>query len=92
MIVALKLPLTVVVITLKVDEVAPAGTVVNGGTVRVAFVFVKATFAPPVGAGCVNVTVQVVEEFGPRLARLQASEDTKTGATRLTVVLAELLL
>jgi hypothetical protein len=40
----------------------------------------------------VNVTVQVLEEFGPRLAGLHASVDTSTGATRLTVVFAELLL
>jgi hypothetical protein len=54
--------------------------------------FVRATLAPPVGAGWVNVTLQVLEESGPRLAGLQAKEETKTGATRLTVVLAELLL
>ena len=29
--------------------------------------FARVTLAPPVGAGWVRVTVQVLEEFGPRL-------------------------
>ena len=49
------------------------------------FVLDSATLAPPLGAGWVRVTVQVLEEFGPRLVGLHASEDTSTGATRLTV-------
>jgi hypothetical protein len=36
--------------------------------------------------------VQVLDELGPRLLGLQESVETSTGATRLTVVLAELLL
>jgi hypothetical protein len=40
----------------------------------------------------VRVTVQVLEEFGPRLVGLHVSEDTITEATRLTVTVAELLL
>jgi hypothetical protein len=36
--------------------------------------------------------VHAVEAFGPRLAGLQASEETSTAATRLTVELAEVLL
>ena len=51
-----------------------------------------ATLAPPVVAGCVKVSVQVVEAFGPRLAGLHANEETSTGATSATVELAELLL
>jgi len=82
----------VVVVALKVVEVAAAATVTDVGTVRVELVFVRATLAPPVRAGWVRVTVQVLEAFGPRLVGLQASEETRTGATRLTVVLAELLL
>jgi hypothetical protein len=84
--------LTVAVVALKVAEVTAAATVTDAGTVRVELLFVRATLAPPVGAGWVNVTLQVLEESGPRLAGLQAKEETKTGATRLTVVLAELLL
>jgi len=83
---------TVVVVALKVAVVAAAATVTEAGTVKVALVFVRATLAPPVGAAFVNVTVQVLDEFGPRLVGLQATDDTNAGATRLTVVLAELLL
>ena len=38
------------------------------------------------------MTVHVLDEFGPRLLALQESVETRTGATKLTVVLAELLL
>jgi len=84
--------LTVPVVTLKVAEVAAAPTVTDDGTVRVELLFDRLTLAPPVGAGCVRVTVQVLDEFEPRLVGLQDTADTSTGATRLTVVLAELLL
>ena len=67
-------------------------TVTDAGTVRVALVLARVTVAPPVGAGCVRVTVQVLEEFDPRLAGLQANDDTSTDATRLTLAVAELLL
>jgi len=43
-----------------------------------------------VGAALVRVTVQVLAELGPRLLGVQASEETNTGATRLTLALAEL--
>jgi len=82
----------VVVVALNVAVVPAAGTVTDVGTVRVAFVFVRDTTAPPVGADCVKVTVQVLDPFCPRLAGLHVSDDTSTGATRLTVALAELLL
>ena len=82
--------LMVAVVALKVAVVAAAATVTDAGTVRVELVLVKVTEAPPVGAAWVRVTVQVLEEFGPRLVGLQASEETSTGATRLMVALAEL--
>ena len=44
---------------MKVAEVAPAANVTEAGTVRVLLVVDKATAAPPVGAGPVNVTVHV---------------------------------
>ncbi|MEI9972366.1 MAG: hypothetical protein WDO73_10135 [Ignavibacteriota bacterium] len=92
MTVALELLLTVVVVTLKVLEVVAAATVTDAGTVRVELVFVKVTLAPPAGAACVRVTVQVLDEFGPRLLGLQDNADTITAAVRFTVALAELLL
>src|SRR5579872_6395010 len=82
----------VVVVTLNVVNVAPGPTVAAPGTVSVVLVFVSVTFAPPAGAGCVRVTVQMLGPFCPTLAGLQARVDTSTGASRLTLVFAELLL
>ena len=80
------------VVALKVAVVAAAATVIDAGTVSVALVLVRVTAAPPVGAGWVSVTMQVLEAFGPRVVGLQASEETRTDAVRLTIALAELLL
>ena len=82
--------LMVAVVALKVAVVAAAATVTDAGTVSVGSVLVRVTVAPPVGAAWVRVTVQVLEEFGPRLVGLQASEETSTDATRLMLALAEL--
>ena len=80
------------VVALKVADVAAEATVTDAGTVRVELVLVRVTIAPPEGAALVSVTVQVLEELGPRLVGLQASEETSAAATRLMVALAELLL
>ena len=92
MTVALELLLMTPVDALKVADVAAAATVTEAGTVKLALELERPTLAPPVGAGWVRVTVQVLEEFGPRLLGLQDNADTTTGAARLTVVFAELLL
>ena len=42
--------------------------------------------APPAEALFVNVTVQVVDPFALILVGLHVSEETRTGATKLTVV------
>jgi hypothetical protein len=81
-----------VVVALNVAAVAAAATVTEAGTVSVVLVFVSVTNAPPAGAALVNVTVQVLDAFRPRLVGLHESDDTSTGATRLTVAFAELLL
>src|SRR5580704_3627647 len=60
------------VVTLKVTEVAPAGTVTEVGTVSAALVLVRVTVAPPAGAALVRVMVHALDAFGPRLAGLQA--------------------
>ena len=80
------------VVALNVAVVALAATVTDAGTVSVALLLDRVTLAAPVGAGWVSVTVQVLEAFGPRLAGLQDNDDINTGATRLTVELAEVLL
>ena len=79
------------VVALKVADLVVAGTMTEAGAVRVvALVLVRATAAPPVGAAWLRVTVQVLEELGPRLVGLQASEVTSPEATRLMVAVAEL--
>ncbi len=75
---------------MNVVDVAVAGTVTDAGAVKVEFEFVMATLAPPLGAALVSITVQIVDEFGPRLLGLQATEETSTEAERLMVVLAAL--
>jgi hypothetical protein len=81
-----------VVVALNVAVVAAAATVTDTGTVSVVLVFANVTDAPPAGATLVRVTVQVLDAFCPRLVGLQASVDTRTGATRVMVAFAELLL
>ena len=83
---------TDVVVALNVPVVAAAATVIDAGTVNVAFVFVSVTLAPPAGAALVSVTVHVLDALGPKLVGLHASDDTATDAARFTVVFAELLL
>jgi hypothetical protein len=83
---------TLVVVALKVADMAAPATVTDAGTVRVGLVLVRVTVAPPAGARWVRVTVQALEELGPRLVGLQVSVETSTGATRVMVALAELLL
>ena len=84
--------LTVPVVTVNVPVVAVAATVTDAGTVSVALLFVKLMLAPPAGAGWVSVTVQVLDELCPKLLGLHDRLDISTGAIRLTVVFAELLL
>ena len=91
-IVVVELLLMAAVVTAKVADVAAAATVTDAGTVNVALEFARVTLAPPVGAAWVKVTVQVLEEFAPMAVGLQLRDETSTGATRLTMVLAELLL
>ena len=80
------------VVAPKAAEVVAAATVTDAGTVRVVLELDRATEAPPVGAGWVRVTAQVLVPFGPKLAGAHVSEETSTGATRLTLALAEVLL
>ncbi|HEY1218641.1 MAG TPA: hypothetical protein VGF03_06855 [Bryobacteraceae bacterium] len=70
----------------------PAATVAAAGTVSAAALLDKTTLAPPAGATCVSVMVQVLEEFCPRLAGLQLSEETCTGAVKVMLAVADVLL
>jgi len=54
-----------------------AGTATEAGTESPAvLVLVRVTLAPPGGAALFKVTVQVLEELGPRLIGVQASEES----------------
>jgi hypothetical protein len=81
-----------VVVPLNVAVVALDVTVTEEGTVRMELLLVKVMEAPPLGAGWVRLTVQMLEEFGPTLLGLHDNADTDTDAdaTRFTVVFAEL--
>jgi len=83
------LPPMAAVAAMKLAEVAAAATVTDAGTVSVALLVVRVTVAPPAGAAWDRVTVQVLEELGPRLAGLQTSEETSADATRLMIALAD---
>ena len=88
--VAFELPPKAAVVALKVAEVAAAATVTAAGTVRAGLLLVRVMLMPPAGAAWLKVTVQLLEAFGPRLVGLQTSEESRPGATRLTLVLTEL--
>ena len=72
------------VFTVKVVLVAPAGTVTLEGTVAAAVLLLESvTRAPPAGAGPFSVTVPVEDPSGPpiTLLGLRASEETIGGIT-----------
>ena len=89
MIVAVELLLMVPVVTLKVAEEAEAATATEAGTVSAEFELDNVTLAPPLGAACVRVSVQVLEELAPTLVGVQDKAEINT-AVRVTVALAEL--
>jgi hypothetical protein len=77
-------------VAVKVALVAPAATVTEAGTVSSVLLLARVTAAPPGSAGWVVVTVQLLVALWPRLAGVQATEDTSTGASRLTEAVCEL--
>ena len=93
--VALELLVNDPVVRLKVAVVALAAIAIDTGSVMTELLLVRLTDAPPAGAGWGRVTVQVAEEFGPRLegvqTRLGVARPTTTAA-RLTDVFTEELL
>ena len=73
-------------VAVNVVEVAPAGTVTEAaGTGSSVLLLDSDTTVPPLGTALLSVTVQVVAAPELKLLGLQASEDSATGATRLTV-------
>jgi len=73
----------------KVAEVAPAATVTEAGTVRVALLLLNATGAPPDGAPPDSVTLHVVDAPDPRLVELQVSAETVIGVNDSGTALLE---
>jgi len=75
---------TILVVTVKVAVVAPAGTVTPlAGTLAAALLLESITCAPPAGAGPFSVTVPVDVPSGPpiTLVGFRVSEDTIGGRT-----------
>ena len=88
MTVALELPAIAAVVTLNVADVAEAATVAEAGTVRTAFVLARVTAAPPVGAACDKVMVQIPVELAARVVGAHDTEVMDVGATKLIVTRA----
>jgi hypothetical protein len=88
--VAVESLLIAAVVALNEADLAPVVTATDAGTVSVESVLARVMLKPPAGACWVKVTVQALEEFGPRVVGVQASEETDIDATRLRVVLVEL--
>jgi hypothetical protein len=78
-------------VALNVAVVAPAATVTDAGTVSEALLLASVTPEPPAGAVWVSDTVQVLTELCPRLVGLQATPESRTGASRLMVAVCKLL-
>jgi hypothetical protein len=76
------------VVAENVAVVADADTGTEAGTVRAPLLLERITFAPPAGAARFNVTVQVVDAFGPRLEGAQESPATAMGPVRLRLMFA----
>jgi hypothetical protein len=79
------------VLALKLDVVAPAGTVTEGGTVNRLLLLCNLTADPFGLAADLSWTVQLTEAFCPGVAGLQATPETSTGARRLIAAVCELL-
>ena len=78
-------------VALNVAVVTPAATVIEAGTVSEALLLASVTLDPPAGAVWVSVTVHVLTALCPRAVGLQATPETRTGASRLIVAVCELL-
>ena len=74
---------------MKVPVVAPAATVTDAGTVSPAVLLDSETAAPPAGAACDNVTVQLDVALLPKLVGVQTKELTVVGAIRDRVAVLE---
>jgi hypothetical protein len=72
-------------VALKVAEVPPAAILTEVGVVSKALLSDTATLTPPVGAGALKVTVQVLAAPLERLVGLHCSEETVTDTATVSV-------
>ena len=72
-------------VTVKLTDVAPAGTVMDGATVNVVLEFERVTLAPPAGAAPLSLTVHVELLELLRLAGEHDMELTDSKAEVVTV-------
>jgi hypothetical protein len=73
----------------KVAVVAPDATVTEAGTFRLALLSEIATAWPPEGAALLSVTVQMLTAPEARLEGLQLSAEGVAGATKVSVLVAD---
>jgi hypothetical protein len=88
------LPVNVVrAVALKFAVAAPAAKVIDAGTVTEVLSLASVTVAPPAGAACVRLTVQLLTPPWPRTPGLQFTPETRDVGvvSRLIVEVCELL-
>jgi hypothetical protein len=87
--VAVLLAVMVAAVAAKVADEAPAATVTEAGTDRAELLSERVTTAPPMGAGLLRATVQVLEEPEVREEGEQLRPVRRVGASRVREKLAE---
>jgi hypothetical protein len=78
------------VLMLKVADEDEAAMVADAGTARLELLLARLMVAPPDGAACDRLTVQMAEALAPSSVGVQDNEEIDAGATRFTVLLAGL--
>jgi hypothetical protein len=82
----------VVVVTVKVAVVLPAGTVTDAGTEAAVLLLDRETEMPPVGAALVKVTVPVEDAPRVTLAGLSVTDEREMGAVMVSAAVLLTLL
>ena len=78
-------------VTLKLAEVAPAGTVTAAGTLRTGLLLDSTTLVPPEGAALVRVTVQALLAPEYRVVELHVAEVSVTSVDKVNETVWEAL-
>lgn len=89
---ALILLFVLAVTTLKLTELAPAGTATFGGTfARAGLLLLSATTNPPGGAALLNVMVPTEFEPPTTVVGFKARDERTAGAAAFTAIIADLV-